>query len=202
MTDNKRVTIMGETPITTLLHQIEQGDEDALLNLHGQFASPVYAVAYRVLGNAQDAEEVTQDVFLKLWDKAHTYDPEKGTFITWLLTITRRAAIDRLRKRERRDPPNESFSMDAAPHLWETQLGEEDLTDLQRSLVGVMNELPGDQRDAIYLAYFHGMSHSDIAAHLDKPLGTVKSHIRLGMQKLRAIWMQHQPTTQIDRERQ
>jgi RNA polymerase sigma-70 factor (ECF subfamily) len=121
--------------------------------------------------------------------------------VSWLLTIARRTAIDRLRKRERREPPDNSISMDAAPYLWETSLGEEDATDLERSLLGVLEELPEDQRNAIYLSYFHGMSHSDIALHLDKPLGTVKSHIRLGMQKLRSIWMQQQPNTQTDSER-
>ncbi len=194
---------MGETPITTLLEEIDAGNEDALIQLHDEFSTPVYSVAYRVLGNSQDAEEVTQDVFLKLWDKAYTFDANKGKFISWILTITRRSAIDRLRKRDRREPPEESVSMDAAPYLWETKLGEEDMSDLQRSLLSVMGELPEAQKEAIYLAYFHDMSHSDIAAHLNRPLGTVKSHIRLGMQKLRAKWTKKQtkPTTQIDSER-
>lgn len=192
---------MSETPITTLLQQVQSGNEDALLTLHDKYATPVYSVAYRVLGNSQDAEEVTQDVFLKLWDKAETFDPQRGKFVSWLLTIARRAAIDRLRKRQRREPPEESFSMDSKPHLWETTLGKEDMSDLQRSLLGVLDELPDSQQQAIYLSYFHGMSHRDIAAHLGKPLGTVKSHIRLGMQKLRSIWKQHQPTVSTDSER-
>ncbi|MEO1288018.1 MAG: sigma factor-like helix-turn-helix DNA-binding protein, partial [Chloroflexota bacterium] len=100
---------------------------------------------------------------------------------------------------QRRDAPDNSVSMDAEPYLWETKLGEEDVSDLQRSLLSVMDELPNDQRDAIYLSYFHGMSHSDISAHVDKPLGTVKSHIRMGMQKLRSIWIQ-EPTTLNDSE--
>ncbi|MEM9952451.1 MAG: sigma-70 family RNA polymerase sigma factor [Chloroflexota bacterium] len=190
---------MSETPTHALIRQIQTGSEEALLQLHDEFATPVYSVAYRVLGNAQDAEEVTQDVFLKLWDKAQSFDPERGKFITWLLTIARRTAIDRLRKRQRRDAPDNSVSMDAEPYLWETKLGEEDVSDLQRSLLSVMDELPNDQRNAIYLSYFHGMSHSDIAAHVDKPLGTVKSHIRMGMQKLRSIWIQ-EPTTLNDSE--
>ncbi|GAB5494551.1 MAG: sigma-70 family RNA polymerase sigma factor [Phototrophicaceae bacterium] len=190
---------MSETPIDKLIKQIEVGDEDALIQLHEEFSTPVYSVAYRVLGNKLDAEEVTQDVFMKLWDKAYTFDSNKGKFISWILTITRRSAIDRLRKRDRREPPENSVSMDAEPYLWETKLGSEDMSDVQRSLLSVMGQLPQDQAQAIYLSYFHGMSHSDIAAHLDRPLGTVKSHIRLGMQKLRDIWTQ--PTTTIDSER-
>lgn len=191
---------MSETPIKFLLEQVQSGNEEALLQLHDRFATPVYSVAYRVLGNSQDAEEVTQDVFLKLWDKARSFNPDKGKFMSWLLTIARRTAIDKLRKRERREPPDNSISMDAAPYLWEITPGKEDISDLQRSLISVLGELPDDQRNAIYFAYFHGMSHSDIAAHLNKPLGTVKSHIRLGMQKLRSIWTQ-QPDTRFDSER-
>ena len=115
---------MTETPnIDKLIQQIEAGDEDALIQLHEEFSTPVYSVAYRVLGNNLDAEEVTQDVFMKLWDKAYTFDSNKGKFISWLLTITRRSAIDRLRKRDRREPPENSVSMDAEPYLWETKLG-------------------------------------------------------------------------------
>ncbi len=191
---------MSETPIPDLIHQIQSGNEEALLQLHDEFATPVYSVAYHVLGNSQDAEEVTQDVFLKLWDKSQSFDPDRGKFTSWLLTIARRTAIDRLRKRQRREPPDNSVSIDSAPYLSEIIGGEEDITDLQHSLLSVMDELPTDQRDAIYLAYFHGMSHSDIAAHVNKPLGTIKSHIRMGMQKLRIIWMQNQPATLTDSE--
>jgi RNA polymerase sigma-70 factor, ECF subfamily len=190
--DTKHVSTMNSESIISLLNQIQTGSEEALLQVHEQFATPVYSVAYRVLGNPQDAEEATQDVFLRLWDKANTFDPQRGNFTSWLLTIARRVAIDRLRKRERRDPSN-SVSMDEEPYLWETTLIGEDMTDLQRSLLSVLNQLPNEQQQAIFLAYFHGMSHSDISAYLGKPLGTVKSHIRLGMQKLREIWLNQQP---------
>ncbi|MEL6310156.1 MAG: sigma-70 family RNA polymerase sigma factor [Chloroflexota bacterium] len=186
---------MSEPPITTLLERVQAGDEHALLTLYDQYANAVYSVAYRVLNNQLDAEEVAQDVFMKLWEKAQSFDPERGSFVSWLLTIARRSAIDRLRKRTRREP-DEAVSMDAKPYLWETKLGQEDMSDLQRSLLSVLDELSQGQREAIYLAYFHDMSHSDIAAHLDRPLGTVKSHIRLGMQKLRTIWRKSSTSTQ------
>jgi len=160
--------------------------------LHDRYVNIVYSVAYRVLNNAQDAEEVVQDVFLRVWERSASFDDRKGKFTTWIATISRRIAIDRLRSRERKTP-DESFSMDAAPHLWETTLVQEDMTDLQRSLLSAIAELSDEQQQAIKLAYFHGMSHSDIAAHLNRPLGTVKSHIRLGMQKLRGIWLTEQP---------
>jgi RNA polymerase sigma-70 factor, ECF subfamily len=200
--DRQSIKNMNQASIPSLLNQILSGDEAALIALHDRFANAVFSVAYRVLNNQQDAEEVTQDVFLRLWDKAETFDAEKGKFLSWLLTITRRMAIDRLRKRIRRDPPPDSFSMDDQPHLWETILVSDDLDDLQRTLLSTLGELPVDQQQAIKLAYFYEMSHADIAEHLQRPLGTVKSQIRLGMQKLRTIWLNKQPMrTESDSER-
>jgi RNA polymerase sigma-70 factor (ECF subfamily) len=200
--DRQSIRLMNQASVPSLLNQILSGDEAALIALHDRFANAVFSVAYRVLNNQQDAEEVTQDVFLRLWDKAETFDPEKGKFLSWLLTITRRMAIDRLRKRIRRDPPPNSVSMDEQPHLWETTLVVEDTDDLQRTLLSTLDELPSDQQEAIRLAYFYGMSHTDISEHLQRPLGTVKSQIRLGMQKLRSIWLSKQPMrTESDSER-
>lgn len=193
--DVEQVANMEQELIQSLLGRIQFGDEEALLDLHEQFATLVYSVTYRVLGNQEDAEEATQDTFLRLWDKAEKFDATRGSFTAWLLTIARRVAIDRMRKRQRREPPQNSVSMDEKPHLWETTLIKEDLSDLQRTLLSTLKELPEDQQRAIYLAYFHGMSHQDISDHLKKPLGTVKSQIRLGMQKLRDIWLnQHYQT--------
>jgi RNA polymerase sigma-70 factor (ECF subfamily) len=189
----RNIRDMNQASVPSLINQILAGDEAALLTLHDHFSNAVYSVAYRVLNNQQDAEEVTQDVFLRLWDKAETFDPDKGKFLSWLLTITRRMAIDRLRKRSRREPPQDSFSMDEKPYLWETTLVIDDTDDLQRTLLSTLGELPDDQQQAIQLAYFYGMSHADISEYLKRPLGTVKSQIRLGMQKLRNIWLSKQP---------
>ena len=191
--DRQSIRDMNQASVPSLLKQILAGDEAALITLHDQYANAVYSVAYRVLNNQQDAEEVTQDVFLRLWDKAETFDAEKGKFLSWLLTITRRMAIDRLRKRSRREPPPDSISMDEQPYLWETTLVTDDNDDLQRTLLSTLGELPDDQQQAIQLAYFYGMSHADISEYLKRPLGTVKSQIRLGMQKLRSIWLSKQP---------
>lgn len=197
--DGEQVSKMEQESITSLLKRIKSGDESALLDLHERFANLVYSVTYRVLGNQQDAEEATQDVFLRVWDKAEQFDSKRGNFTAWLLTIARHVAIDRLRKRERHEPPPNSVSIDEKPHLWETTLVKDDLSDLQRTLLSTLKELPENQQQAIYFAYFHGMSHRDIAEHLDKPLGTIKSHIRLGMQKLREIWLNQQPISIDDK---
>lgn len=170
-----------------LLWRVQAGDEDALLTLHAQYANLVYSVAYRVLNDQMAAEEVTQDTFMRLWNKSYTYDPQKGRFITWLLTVTRRLAIDHYRQRLRREPQTGLLFMDEDPSLWENVLTVEG-GDLRRTLQSALNELPPDQRELIELVYFYGMSHTDIAETRRIPLGTVKTRIRLGMQKLRSAW--------------
>jgi len=174
--------------LSSLLAQLSSGDEEALIALHRQYANLVYSVAFRVLNDQMAAEEVTQDTFMRVWYKAESYDPAKGSFVTWLLTITRRLAIDVYRKQQR-DPMQNPVFIDGDVERWENALGHEQNTDLRRTLVGVMVELPDEQRQVIELAYFHGMSHSQIAEYLDQPVGTVKTRIRLGMQKLRDAWL-------------
>lgn len=175
-----------------LLRRIQEQDEEALVELHGQFAGLVYSVAYRVLNDRMSAEEVTQDTFLRLWDKSHTYDPAKGEFTVWLLTITRRLAIDVLRQRQRAEPKQEPIFIDADPDLWE-HIAPAATHELRRTLVAVIRQLPEDQQQVIGLAYFYSMSHSEIADYLRLPLGTVKTRIRQGMKKLRDAWILTNP---------
>jgi RNA polymerase sigma-70 factor (ECF subfamily) len=171
--------------LAELLAQIQSGEEAALLALHEQYAGLVYSVAYRVLNDQMTAEEVTQDTFMRLWNKAESYDPAKGSFVTWLLTITRRIAIDVLRKQQRDPVANPADDSER----WEKMLGTGENTELRRTLAAVMQALPDDQRRAIELAYFQGMSHRQIADYLDQPVGTIKTRIRLGMKKLREAWL-------------
>ncbi len=184
------------TSVVELLKRINDGDEEALLLLHAQYINLVYSVAYRILDDQMAAEEVAQDTFMRLWEKAATFDPAKGEFVTWLLTITRRLAIDVLRKQRRRQPPGpDMIFIDENPEMWENILSSGN-SDLRRSLLGIMRELPPEQQDAINLAYFYGMSHSDIASYRKLPLGTVKTRIRQGMHKLRDLWLTESPTIQ------
>lgn len=176
-----------------LLQQVQAGDEDALVMLHVRYASLVYSVAYRILNDRMAAEEVTQDTFMRLWNKALSFDPEKGRFVTWLLTVARRVAIDHFRHQHRREPQRGLLFMDEDPALWENTLAADSSIELRRTLKSALEQLQPEQRDLIELAYFYGMTHSDIAAHLHLPLGTVKTRIRLGMQKLRQIWSAEVP---------
>jgi RNA polymerase sigma-70 factor, ECF subfamily len=185
--------------LAELLAQIQSGEESALLALHEQYAGLVYSVAYRVLNDQMTAEEVTQDTFMRLWNKAESYDAARGSFVTWLLTITRRIAIDVLRKQQR-EPVVSPVFVDEDGERWETLLGADENADLRRTLVAVMQDLPDDQRHAIELAYFQGMSHSQIADYLDQPVGTIKTRIRLGMKKLRDAWLS-EPVSNPNRDK-
>jgi RNA polymerase sigma-70 factor (ECF subfamily) len=182
-----------QPPVADLLIQIQSGDEEALIALHTRFINLVYSVAYQVLDDQMAAEEVAQDTFMRLWEKAESFDASKGEFVPWLLTITRRLAIDALRKRQRRTPKQAMLFIDENPELWENLLSS-GTSELRRSLIQVLQQLPSDQQDAINLAYFYGMSHSDIAAYRNLPLGTVKTRIRQGMQKLRTMWLAEPPS--------
>jgi RNA polymerase sigma-70 factor (ECF subfamily) len=176
-----------------LLARVAARDEDALMALYNWHGRMVYAIAHRILNNQQDAEEVTQDVFLKLWEKTASYDPARGQFTAWLATTTRNAALDRLRKKQRRIPAAGMISIDAHPQLWETLSTEDRNTDLLRQLAAAVRNLTPEQQQAIQLAYFYDMTHREIAQHLNRPLGTIKSHIRQGMQQLRRLWLADEP---------
>ena len=180
---------MNPQKLEKLLNGIQANDETALSELYDAYANAVFSVAIHIMQHTQDAEEVTQDVFLRLWNKSETFDPNKGTFITWILTITRRIAIDHQRKRTRMIDALKPMSLDEHPYLWETIAGKETLNDLQQSLLSALSELRPEYREAIQLAYLGGMTHVEVASKLERPVGTVKSHIRMGMEKLRAIWM-------------
>lgn len=177
---------MSQISEVNLIRQVQARDETALIELHRRYVNLVYSVAFRVLNDQMAAEEVTQDTFLRVWNKLDSYDPARGAFVTWLATIARRLAIDVFRQQERK-PLLGAVSVDDNPDLWNSMLGD-DQSDLRRTLQAVMDDLPGDQRDALELAYFYGMTHSDIADYLQVPLGTVKTRIRLGMEKLRTAW--------------
>ncbi len=174
-----------------LLQAVGRGDQDALLALHQRYVNLVYSMAWRVLQDAGLAEEVTQDIFLKLWHKGQQYDPARGRFSSWLLSVTRFAAIDRLR-REGRQPRQADIvtggqdEMVALERLLPTDHAAWERGQHLRLLLA---QLPPDQRQIIELAYFGGLTHSELAEQLGLPLGTVKGRLRLGLEKLRSLWL-------------
>jgi len=171
-----------------LAQRVARGDRQAFLVLYDRYASRVHGLALRMLGESMAAEEVTQDTFLKLWTRAGSFSPRKGSLLAWLMTIARRTALDRIRLENRRpefgspvDPEDAWLTLpdpqsDGAEARW-------------RSLHFALLELPAEQRQVIELAYYHGMSQSQIAEYLGIPLGTIKTRLRLGMEKLRQAWL-------------
>lgn len=175
---------------TQLIERLARGDMAALDELYTRYARPVYSLALRILGDSADAEEVTQDVFERVWRHARSFDAQRGQFSAWLLGVTHHVAVDALRKRQRRpqlltadrDDPRDWPNLPAPDDVSETTLRHLQAQQIRRAL----RSLPPPQQQAIELAYFNGMSHLEIAAALGDPLGTVKARIRRGMQRLRA----------------
>ena len=169
-----------------LMERLVQRDAEALETLYDRHSRAVFSLVYRIVQQRPTAEEVTQDIFLQLWRNARLYDAQRGPLQPWLLTLARNRALDTLRlKRERQRSREDDFG---ARELVCTAPDPETLADREdraEKVRGVMAELPAQQRRAIELAYFEGMSHSEIAEKLMEPLGTVKSWIRNGLLKLR-----------------
>ena len=173
-----------------LLQRVGRGDRGSFEALYDRLAGVLFSSAYRVLNNQAAAEDVLQDVFVQIWEKAPLYNPALGKPLTWALTLTRNKAIDRLRSTQRRnrmqdDAQRESevfeqfddrSSFDAFASAETNQLVRE-----------AMDKLSEDQRQVIELAFFSSMTQTEIADHLSLPLGTIKARIRRGMIKLRDL---------------
>jgi RNA polymerase sigma-70 factor (ECF subfamily) len=171
-----------------LIARIEARDAGALASLYDRHAGRLLGLAQRILGDTGEAEDVLQEVFLHVWKAAATFDAARGPVLAWLLVATRSRAIDRLRSRRAVGraathpldgtpelASREDVEGDAAAREWETQC---------RSAIG---QLPDDQRRALELAYFEGLTQQEIAERTGTPLGTVKTRVRLGLMKLREL---------------
>ena len=175
-------------PDSELALRVAAGDRAAFLALYDRYAGRVYGLCLRMLQEPAAAEEASQETFLKLWARAGQFDPRHGALVSWLLTIARRSALDRIRREARRPQLQAADSDDRLSQIPDPSSESEEAR--WGSLRLALQELPGEQRSVIELAYYHGMSHRDIAEFLDIPLGTVKTRIRLGMKRLRRLWLQ------------
>lgn len=171
-----------------LMRRIEQQDQSALAQLYERYGRPVYSLTYRVLQNTALAEEATQDTFMKVWKQSARWDSDKGVLTSWLLTIARYTAIDRLRQEQRQTAP-QMVSIDAivAP---ESEEGQPEDIILRDGVVlrHLLTQIPQEQAQVIEMGFFQGLTHTELAERLDQPLGTIKTRARLGLQKLRALW--------------
>ncbi len=173
-----------------LMSGLAAGDIGALEALYDRYGSLVFSVGLRVLLDRQLAEDVTQEVFLRLWRRPWAYNPERGRFVSWLMSVTRNRAIDERRRLMRRAV--EDSQDDGLPELPDVghfmdPLAEAVLADERRAVRAALEQLPVAQREVLELAYFAGLSQTEIAARTGDALGTVKTRVRLGMQKLRAV---------------
>ncbi len=173
---------------TDLMAGILRRDQRALAALYDRYAALLYSLAYHVLQDRGLAEETAQDIFLKVWQQAVSWDPARGKLVSWLLTLTRYAAIDRLRKEMRR-PLRQSYSLDDLHDVIPDDSTVDSMQQLEaEALRQLMDKLPNEQAQVVYLAFFHGLSHSEIAEQTAVPLGTIKTRLRLAMHKLKDMW--------------
>lgn len=172
------------------IRQIASGDRDAFARLYDAFSTPLYTLALRILEQPEDAQDLLQEVFLKLWHDSPSYDPSRGAPIAWAITITRNKAIDRIRSRARRvnlyqaaetEAKTLSPLAQAAPSAPAAAERQETATAVKSAL----QRLPDDLRETVDLAYFQGLSQTQIAQHLGEPLSTIKSRARRAMAQLR-----------------
>ncbi len=176
----------AERDLAILISKIAKGCESALKKLYDNTISQVYGLAYKILSNKPDADEVALDVFKQIWNKAPDYEPARGSPSAWLITVTRSRAIDKIRSDTKRRTTNEPLltdSIDNTPLPDETASVREKRELIEKAL----SELTPKQRKSIELAYFNGLSQSEISELMNEPLGTVKSWMRTGMMRLREI---------------
>lgn len=188
------IAVRAEWTDEALMHAISARDEIAFGVMYDRYVDLVYSASLRVLSDSQLAEDATQDIFVRLWRRPESFIPERGRFLSWLMSVVRNRAVDELRARGRRlrretivtttSGEDDQIAMlpagDADDPILAAQLHEEQV--LVRS---ALTTLPPEQRMALELAYFRGLTQQEIASTLHEPLGTVKTRIRLGMQKLR-----------------
>lgn len=183
-------TLATDNDDTVLIGRIARGESKGLSDLYDRYRTLVYSIAYHVLGNSQDAEEATLDVFGKIWEKAGQYEARKAKVRAWLASIARNRSIDMLRQRHTRfsvqSPQWSDACLECMPADDDSQTALETAV-MQKTMADAMQRLPANQREALWLAYFKGMSHSQIAEALAQPLGTIKTRIRSALQTLKQI---------------
>lgn len=175
-----------------MLTRVARGDQTAFAQLYDRLSAPLYSLAVRMLGDAAEAQDALQDVFLQIWRRAATYDPERSSVFSWATLMTRSRVIDRMRARGRRlrvvvsstDDANNPHSL-ADASVAESAADSVDRSDEAKRVRNVLEKLPNEQRQAIELAFFSDLTHHEIAAQLGQPLGTIKARIRRGLLKLR-----------------
>ncbi len=178
----------GADEDAALMRRIADRDPDALSNLYDRYSGILKALVIRVIHDEAEADDLLQEIFLQIWRQAKNYSQKKGQALGWIVTLTRRRAIDRLRKRQAYHRVTERLEIETEhqPDAWLHNRIDDDILqdDLRQFLRGRIDALPALQRQAIDLAFFKGMSQREIAIYTDTPLGTIKTRLELGLRKL------------------
>lgn len=197
----RQITAVEDAPVSSRpaglmeaqwIRRIAQGDQAAFGSLYDRYSKPLFSFVVKILRDHWDAEDVLQDAFIRIWKKAPGFNLSLGSPFTWVMMVTRHTAIDRLRARQRHLQMFEEITDGTLVDIfgdatWRDGSKESDQAAQIRT---AMNELPDEQRRAIELAFFSGLTHFEIAKALEKPLGTIKARIRRGMLQLRAALQQ------------
>lgn len=169
-----------------LLNAIARRDEQALASLYDRYRLILFGLTMRILNSREEAEDVLQEVLLQVWRRASDFDEQRGKPFTWLVTLARSRAIDRLRMLGSRQRLAESAAAESSTDTSDASIDAYN-SERRTIVVRALNELPEDQRHTLTLAYFEGLTQSEIAEKLDTPLGTIKTRMRTGMTKLRDL---------------
>ena len=169
-----------------MLHAVARRDEAALASLYDRYRVILFGLLVRILGSREEAEDILQDVFIQVWRRAADFDAARGKPFTWLVTLTRSRAIDRLRQLHARERLATASAQEAPPEA--SDAVQDAYNSEQREIVaGALRQLPEEQRQTLVLAYFEGLTQTEIASRLNTPLGTIKTRMRAGMMKLRDL---------------
>ena len=171
-----------------LMRLIAHSKEDALSELYDRYSRLVYSIAVNAVSDPSLAEEISQEVFIRIWENADSYRPDQGKVVTWMASITRYRSIDTIRRQKVRPEGNQVAWLEGGTLDMPNSLnleGEVERSERRDRVREAIAQLPGEQRIALAYAYFQGYSHREIAESLGEPVGTIKTRIRLAMKKLR-----------------
>jgi RNA polymerase sigma-70 factor, ECF subfamily len=172
-----------------LIAKIAKGDRAAFGTLYDRFSTPLYSLALKMLANEAEAQDILQEVFLSIWNKAPGFRADRGSAFSWTVALLRNRAIDRIRSRRRRGELLEAHAPDLEPSGSVTTSSAQDCetSERAREVRSAMSQISDEQRQVLRLAYFEGLTQVEIAEELEEPLGTIKARAQRGMARLRAI---------------
>ena len=172
----------------TLMARIQERDPEALAALYDRYSGILKSLIMGVIHNDAEADDLLQEIYMEIWNQAAHYSAQKGKPLGWIVTLTRRRSIDRLRKKQAYARAEERLQNETEqqPEAWVHNSTEDDIevSDTRRLILGILKHLPPAQRDAIDMAFYHGMSQREIAAKTGIPLGTIKTRLELGLKKI------------------